>query len=848
MNRFFTKYLNASLVAKVLLLLVFAVLLVAGSAVMSPEQAEAFPQRSALRGYFSNSSYSGNGKRVWSDDWFGYDNPDSSGLYVNTIDEFVEFYEDRINSRYPGSETTQARTAAAFTIHVMLGNPGGSSKGITSAQFNEWERRVRAYARVDRIDFNRNYSFSRNTLYDASNDDVMWYTDNDTRPSVVFLDESNSVVFAIKRDCANPVGGMNELPDQPPISWELRPAIGGRSQGGVDNRQIPSGPYAGQDYNIRYAVAGERIRISGATDKLSDEWPQSRNHTLYMQLTPGYRSYANLNRGITSATRENNSTAYFDGRRVGRAVENAYFDIDSGTPHGTVICLRTGVNNYTGIQPSTVTSTNIRWTGNRCWTVLQRYDIDSVGVADGPDNSGLSPGESGTARIQFSNVGRGASTVRNSGGVTGAVRVAMRLYERTSNTTVGSVDVRSNIAVNASGNATLTFPWAIPSDAEVGDEYCVAARVTNIAGFTAGYITDSSFIRDEVCATISAGPYFGLDEGSVFAGVQLGERAPTATSVLIASSFSTVTGDWIGGVSEFAALALGQISGFSTTTTIAEVSNPSDDAPQRSGGAEQELIDLTFANTPALGNFGSDRYRQTDLYQLYVDPATNNSLNNNQADDLPQLDEVSGQPSIGTTTELLTGGTETAVAGRKVWWVRNNNGTPSNLKLADSSAIDLRGQGGIDVVVLVSGDLWIGNNIIVFDDSGYANIEAIPSLTVIVEGEIHLGSQVTQLDGTYITAGDFNTCDSNSAFGPGNEDHVVLSTGECNEQLTVNGLVLADRFLLKRTYGSTTGANADNTEPAEQFIHAAEVYLSPPPSPFPNLPGVSSLVDLPPLF
>jgi hypothetical protein len=582
MNRFFTKYLNASLVAKVLLLLVFAVLLVAGSAVMSPEQAEAFPQRSALRGYFSNSSYSGNGKRVWSDDWFGYDNPDSSGLYVNTIDEFVEFYEDRINSRYPGSETTQARTAAAFTIHVMLGNPGGSSKGITSAQFNEWERRVRAYARVDRIDFNRNYSFSRNTLYDASNDDVMWYTDNDTRPSVVFLDESNYVVFAIKRDCANPVGGMNELPDQPPIgyfdstdgstctirgwaldpdntgairvrirengpsgtiiatiranstrtdvgtiygsayndsgfvynlpdrfkdgstytihvgaigvdtlgnengvgrtltrsprtitcttSWELRPAIGGRSQGGGDNRQIPSGPYAGQDYNIRYAVAGERIRISGATDKLSDEWPQSRNHTLYMQLTPGYRSYANLNRGITSATRENNSTAYFDGRRVGRAVENAYFDIDSGTPHGTVICLRTGVNNYTGIQPSTVTSTNIRWTGNRCWTVLQRYDIDSVGVADGPDNSGLSPGESGTARIQFSNVGRGASTVRNSGGVTGAVRVAMRLYERTSNTTVGSVDVRSNIAVNASGNATLTFPWAIPSDAEVGDD------------------------------------------------------------------------------------------------------------------------------------------------------------------------------------------------------------------------------------------------------------------------------------------------------------------------------------------------------------------------------------------
>jgi|GEM_PF-2404145 hypothetical protein len=497
------------------------------------------------------------------------------------------------------------------------------------------------------------------------------------------------------------------------------------------------------------------------------------------------------------------------------------FSVSWSIPNDDVIpdqyCVAVSVYNHEGITNGAITNSG-RLRQVACEDIYT-YDITDIGISAGLPTY-LDPGQTGTSRIVVRNSGDGSSRTRyHCGSPSQAPRVARRLFRASDNSTVGGVPVSNCIVIGAGGSASYNLNWQIPTNATAGEEYCVAGRVHEPEGVTNGRVTNSGSVYRQDCGTVTAAPYFGVDRGSIFAGLEMGSISPGTDEAFIATKSSTSTGDWIGGVSEFAALALGEISGFSSTVDIAQVVNTSD-------GPNNRVSRLTFANTPGTGNFGEPLYLQADVYTLY-----------NEYFDA-SLDEhavITGGSERPTFTSFRPFSSD---LGYMIYRV------DGDLDLARSTtSIDFSSAGGVDnsqdILIFVDGDVEIQGNILAFSDSGYSSVDDIPSFTVIATGDINIRDNVTRMDGTYIAYGDFNSC----------VNQTELSTSRCNRQLEVNGVVAANRFLLKRTYGSTNRANpTGGTNPAEIFRTAPEVYLSAPPSPGANLPGVTSLVDLPPLF
>jgi hypothetical protein len=107
-----------------------------------------------------------------------------------------------------------------------------------------------------------------------------------------------------------------------------------------------------------------------------------------------------------------------------------------------------------------------------------------------------------------------------------------------------------------------------------------------------------------------------------------------------------------------------------------------------------------------------------------------------------------------------------------------------------------------------AGVIVINNSTIINKDSRYSgdnninDLDDIPSVVWVINGDLVIGPTVTEISGTFIVLGEFNTA------GGGN-------------QLTINGSVIAESFVLSRTY---TGGG----EPAEKFINDGRLQINPP--------------------
>jgi hypothetical protein len=94
-------------------------------------------------------------------------------------------------------------------------------------------------------------------------------------------------------------------------------------------------------------------------------------------------------------------------------------------------------------------------------------------------------------------------------------------------------------------------------------------------------------------------------------------------------------------------------------------------------------------------------------------------------------------------------------------------------------------------------------------------IDQIPQV-VIIANNIYIADSVTNVDAWLVAGGYINTCSSVGTTG-------ALSSNICNQKLTVNGAVLAQKLYLRRTFGSGVG-NASG-DPAEVFNLRADAYL-----------------------
>ncbi len=343
--------------------------------------------------------------------------------------------------------------------------------------------------------------------------------------------------------------------------------------------------------------------------------------------------------------------------------------------------------------------------------------------------------------------------------------------------------------------------------------------------------TDANSSTDQLCITVTNPklPYARVYGGDVIAGMPQGCQGWTEDESL--TSFSNFTSAHIlaytsgsgttfkGSGVQLAAQALGGIYGFTTASTRTV-------DPKLSKG-------LSFSGTGGGtygGGFGGTPPCPADYYSQHT----------------------GGAPS-GALASNVSGVYESA----------------GNLSISGDVA------NGKKMVIFVNGDVQItGNTTLNIANTAWSSVGNIPSLWLIVKGNIYIQPNVTQVEGVYIaqprdsknvnlddpaaTGGFIYTC-ANGAAAPTEPMLTSTAAGGCGRKLSINGSLTALGLRLYRTNGdiSTQAINNETAAQARADVNIAEVFQFTPEfwlagcNAGLNLcaqPGVPSIYSLPPVL
>lgn len=952
-----------------LLLMIFCLASVLTSSPGLSEQAEAFPGRSSNTGFFSNNTYSGNGDKLWGQGNSGFDDTGLSSPYpsnVDTIDEFVDYYD-----LFLQSTDDQRATTAAFTILNMMGEPPGTSRERARDLFNDWEDLVRAYHDAGKIDFSQSYTYSQNTLYDITRDDVMWYTEDDTRPSVVFRSlADNSIIYAIKRDCANPVGPMEALPSSSPYTVRSNMIAGGFNGGGGpdisgsfsanhyiaqtgstnvvsntdsslrfdgttanSNDVTVSAPWSVTDSSGRvwerrgssrcYDTTGT-CRTSGVQTTVRprtfdvgdivdnggtvrvywfyaerDESPDfslssdcsiirvnnisdlNTNGSLFMTVTVGGEEIfsgetAQGNRTFNYPTSRQNTS-----NNIVRVTVNSFVPPGSSSAGDTTkavvvppcfqaSCIDESINPLPPIIAGSDFSTQARFRndGELAWNaggrVTTRADYNSdtetrnvpntasgsdVGISYGdftsppstldqqtifmhlelddsviatcdisfdpyteftitPSNGGSSfdPTAENPSTFTYESFARAEySPVVSGPDVNGprATRTILRIRDGSSST----IQEDSSFTGGYNVNKPNFSDDVSVSDFRAGDEYCGRLNIDATTGLInrLGEVRNlggPSVTTNPDCETIVDQPYVATFGADVIAGNGFGINCGTTQQGVISALYDN--NGMRGSSTQFAAIAMTVIDKFSSARMRSS-------APTPANG-------LSFFNDVSSSTYGGD-YSATHCVNDYYG----------------QRPDIKPESSEASLAKYVNGGPGTHI-----------------YSLSDGQALANKAgnnqiNNGRRVAIYVDGDVDLGRNI-TFNNYVWNSIADIPSFYLIVDGDLKISNDVTQLDGVYVATGDIITCSEAAA----DTDEIYE---QCGNPLEVNGSLIAENIKLNRHGQSSMRFDSpaqhpyqspdnDCAEGAQRRVCAAEtinfspeIFLAPPGLPGTNQPG-----------
>lgn len=273
----------------------------------------------------------------------------------------------------------------------------------------------------------------------------------------------------------------------------------------------------------------------------------------------------------------------------------------------------------------------------------------------------------------------------------------------------------------------------------------------------------------EACVTIAKSPYVQFMGNDIWAG---GDFIAVNPACNIAAKIQTVAhtlrdGSVAGSSVEYAAFALGRITTFGSADKA--LVNPAGPAGKA----------LTFSNRDSnnLGFYGAPQHCINDYVTAY---------------DKTPNDTAAAAINVGAQAN----GTKLDLTGP-----RSFSGTMP----AGSSQIYL-----VEGDVTITGDIKYPAN--------YSGIDQIPSLVIIVTGNITVDRDVQQMDGLFVARGQFFTCDV--AVGS-----TLSVNSPCEKQLTINGSVITGRLQLLRTFGADGNNDTLRKRPAEIFNFNSEMYL-----------------------
>jgi hypothetical protein len=489
----------------------------------------------------------------------------SQAINPNVVDAttFINFIKyTKLDIDDNGSGNTRDKTGAAFIIHTMIGSSTSArSRPPTAAQINEWEQRVRYLDMNGKVNWNVNYTYTINSYWQATdgggsnpNDDA-FYDENGTSPAIVFRNMSNAVVYAIRIECANPVGtgSLGPLPNNPDFNmW------GGTTININGGPTVYSGDVAPGDQVVFHHYL-ENVGADGTT-------PNTIAWRIYSGATQLFTGNAGTFTGAgTAGDRKDN-------------VQVETYTVPAGAAPGSQICRNIW---YT---PDTEVGGSQEGT-ERCLTVKYDYDLEPIitMTVNGAAPSGGTAEAGDTIAFTY---------IVNNNGSTNSENVSCDIYQIIEN---GSYSVPNPIdSATRPGPYTkpiLGCPRAFPPNASRTlntDTFAnVAANKTYCMSF---FINPSTFgggrVGTESCIRIVAKPYLKVYGGDVLAGSGL-ETAPNTcasnTDAQIVSWNKRLGGSYAGAGTQYAAMALNRIYDFASA--------------QQAGSSAAAPTALSFANT-----------------------------------------------------------------------------------------------------------------------------------------------------------------------------------------------------------------------------------------------------------
>lgn len=362
-----------------------------------------------------------------------------------------------------------------------------------------------------------------------------------------------------------------------------------------------------------------------------------------------------------------------------------------------------------------------------------------------------------------------------------------------------SISISAPSIYNSSPNP-ITGSWTPPPSTTTYslpltsiNEPMVLTGTYNVTGSFGG-ITYFTTRNCAITVNVANKPYFKVYGGDVAVGQ--GRDTASATNVCKTdngagiSAYDDNTGRGAG--TQLGAQVLGIISGFASAAAL----------PHAAGTGPPPNIwanppkDLTFSNTTnPVGQFGADP--QSCAYDYW-----------------------SGAPAVP-----VSGGDAVNVGsiGAGTYHYQAPSPNAFNINSNGNNTISK----GVQLVIYVDGDVLIKHDID-YATKGLNNLSDLPSLYLIVNGDIYIDTHVQNLAGVYVATGKIYTCTSGHTLLTSTN---LYSSGCGTSNLTVNGAFVAPWVQLLRS-GGTLQASPPNPEPstsgniAETFNYSPYVWLA----------------------
>jgi len=474
--------------------------------------------------------------------------PGGIPAWVNSVDTLTSWlYSLRDSGNW------QLVSASSFIVNTMLGRNGpGSGRPVSNGDIDELSKRLKS-SRVGINWDNDNFSYRYNSAWGTTYGDDFFYDEGRTKVTndVIGVYYDGRLVYALRRECANPLGDNGWPTSVPETPWNI--------SGWSFVRNETTNP-GGNFETGTSAYPGERVTWRNDIRNLT------AGRTNYFEFGPR-RQY---NGDGVTAPRANTGAVYDPGGWSGFLYDDTVIPNTTGR-----VCEWIEYQPWSswdgGANRSTPACVNIVPAVSTCPATAQLTPSPQPGVPFTAEGVSLNYGEA-----------RAANSARNSGS---------NYFIRIRNGAGTVIFNRTAVPTNVVGNSVVLEDTAI-------------TPLTTAGRYTVEWGNANDSTKPACTDQFDAAyyPYFNVVGGDVSAGAGFKNGLECADPIGDAGVKGWIRGNgsYYGAGSQLAALALGRIVDFATA--VDGQGNPS--APTTANNSMGN--NLTFANASVSGQLGDN--------------------------------------------------------------------------------------------------------------------------------------------------------------------------------------------------------------------------------------------------